>query len=404
MKDVFIGIIIALSILFCCVCVKKSKKSKTPIVPANFQGYKKVFSYSKPLFGAAPAPLYKSEEIVLPSDFTWQHVKNHSVYPMLPEGNYVSPVENQHIPVYCGSCFAFGSVHALADRIYIMKMLNYVIDKSNKQNLIQSGKKDGLNDYEKDVLQTDLRPPAQIQLSVQHLLDALPHMTCLTGGDSGLVYDFIMEKQGIVDSTCKSYVADAKPDQAHPECFTCLVPPPIAHMKCEDLGPGYTETSFNKQCCSVPKDSYSVYKLQGFTNLSQKYKAGLNFDYKALEKEIKKELFLHGPLTTCLDATGIEAHRKGIFNNKNAPKNINHLVYVVGWGTNTDGSNYWIIKNSWGTFWAEDGFIRINSDCSGLNSIDTDYIAPYPFGWNCVMDKVQGNFKKCQYVGNASRL
>jgi hypothetical protein len=228
-------------------------------------------------------------------------------------------------------------------------------------------------------------------------------MTCLTGGDSGLVYDFLMSKQGIVDSTCKSYMADAIPEQAYPECFTCMAPPPIADMKCEDLGKGYTTTKFNSQCCVVPKDSYEVYGIQGFTNISQKYRMGGNFDYPSLEREVKREIFLNGPVTTCLDAVPIESHRNGVFRDKNASKQINHLVYVVGWGTNDDGSNYWIVKNSWGIFWCEGGFIRVASDCVGLDKPDNDYVAPYPIGWNCVISKVKGDFKTCPFVGGVIR-
>ncbi|KAK7604871.1 hypothetical protein V9T40_006057 [Parthenolecanium corni] len=52
---------------------------------------------------------------------------------------------------------------------------------------------------------------------------------------------------------------------------------------------------------------------------------------------------------------------------KNPKARLNHALLAVGFGTTDEGEDYWLIKNSWGTGWGDNGFFKIarnkNSHC-----------------------------------------
>ncbi|XP_060191935.1 zingipain-2-like [Lycium barbarum] len=41
---------------------------------------------------------------------------------------------------------------------------------------------------------------------------------------------------------------------------------------------------------------------------------------------------------------------------------INHAVTAIGYGTDEEGQKYWLLKNSWGTTWGENGYMKIIRD------------------------------------------
>ena len=71
-----------------------------------------------------------------------------------------------------------------------------------------------------------------------------------------------------------------------------------------------------------------------------------------------------GPLAVNVDASNFNSYEKGIFDGCDYTKNIdiNHVVVLVGYGTDENGIDYWIIRNSWTTNWGENGFMRLKRE------------------------------------------
>ena len=57
-------------------------------------------------------------------------------------------------------------------------------------------------------------------------------------------------------------------------------------------------------------------------------------------------------------ASAILEYQSGIAVHKGLLETVDHVISVVGWGKEND-QQYWIVRNSWGEYWGEMGYIRV---------------------------------------------
>merc|ERR1711885_64025 len=89
----------------------------------------------------------------------------------------------------------------------------------------------------------------------------------------------------------------------------------------------------------------------------------------------------YGPIACGIEVTdNFEKYTGGIYSEFKLFPMINHEISVVGYGVDDKtGEEYWIGRNSWGTYWGEAGFFRMKMGDSSENlAIETDCTAATP--------------------------
>jgi len=159
---------------------------------------------------------------------------------------------------------------------------------------------------------TDLIP------SIQAIINCGDAGDC-NGGYDADAYSWV-EKNGVPDVTCQQYQAK--------------------NMRCGDLS-----------LCENCSPSGGCVQVKKYPKIGISQHGGVSSDSR-----IEAEIAARGPVSCGINAIPLEDYTGGILTDYSG--GVNHVIQLAGYG-NEAGTNYWIGRNSWGTYWGEHGWFRI---------------------------------------------
>lgn len=296
-----------------------------------------------------PPPSLVPEAALLPTNFTWRAL------------GLLTPGGNQHIPQYCGACYAFGAMHALQDRIKIARSF-------------ESPQQHTAPDY---------------IAAVQVLLNC--NERACSGGSASGAWEWVRTFQGggVPVEGCMGYAAtDTFDCAAENVCRNCM-----GTVAFTDDTPQYS-------CWAVPVDKPVAVPCFGEAEcVVQPYpRVGVATYGRVADRDegaMRREIAARGPITCAVDALpmlsndGISvmedapelAAEKALHPSLNSKNGTDHIIEVVGWGVDAEsGTEYWEIRNSWGDYWADGGFAKVRRGRNDL-LIESDCHWVLPSGW-----------------------
>ncbi|XP_009629965.1 senescence-specific cysteine protease SAG39-like [Nicotiana tomentosiformis] len=103
--------------------------------------------------------------------------------------------------------------------------------------------------------------------------------------------------------------------------------------------------------CKTGKESNHAAKITGYEDVPANSESAL---LKAVANQ---------PISVAIDASGsdFQFYSTGVFTGECGTE-LDHGVTAIGYGKTSDGTQYWLVKNSWGTSWGENGYIRMQRD------------------------------------------
>ena len=122
---------------------------------------------------------------------------------------------------------------------------------------------------------------------------------------------------------------------------------------------GFQDGNFNLE------SEYPYKSVEGSCEFQKHSKVGIMNDYIIIKKGDEDDLAAkceqYGPVAIAIDASNwsFQLYSGGIYDEPSCSSiSLDHGVGCVGFGSE-NGTKYWIVRNSWGKSWGEEGYIRM---------------------------------------------
>mmetsp|Transcript_98345 Transcript_98345/g.194926 ORF Transcript_98345/g.194926 Transcript_98345/m.194926 type:complete len:281 (+) Transcript_98345:407-1249(+) len=223
------------------------------------------------------------------------------------------------------------------------------------------------------------------------------------GGYPWMVHKYLHEHK-VPDESCMPYAATNMACEAVNVCRNCIGKPmPHSNLLQPD------------RCFDIPH--WAGYGVGDYGNLSG-------------EDAMMREIYARGPIV-CGFATddsfmynfsenkGVQ--EEGVYktNTVFTKDQIDHFMEVTGWGTTAAGTKFWVVRNSWGTYWGDMGWLKVQrgvnemlmeSDCdwavpdvSDLNEqLNSNVLGDYVLGTQNAGPRIGGSFESEQIAAPAA--
>lgn len=255
-----------------------------------------------------PEHLKLAEKDIIPKDIPDEFFSAEN----WPKCDSIKEVRDQST---CGSCWAFGAVEAMSDRICI----------ASNQTL-------------------------QVRISSEDLLTCCG-LSCGNGCNGGYpsgAWNYF-HKTGIVTGWLHN-----TSNWCQPYTFA-----PCDHHttgKYEPCGASKPTPSCKKTCTAGYSGSYAT----------DKWVASSVYSVPSTVSKIQTEIMTHGPVEAAFTVyEDFLSYKTGVYHHTTGSALGGHAIKIVGWGIES-GTPYWLVANSWNEDWGNKGFFRIrrgNNEC-----------------------------------------